>query len=83
MRFWFLRNIYRKENERTNKGFRKINCGKLDVAVTQRGIKVKGKCERGIKWARSKIRVIADKIKVTYQEMDMAVIQRGLKVSKL
>jgi hypothetical protein len=44
MRFGFLRNIQRKENEKTNKGFRKISCGKMDVALTEKGLKVKEKC---------------------------------------
>ena len=35
---------YIKENEKTNKGFRKINCGKMDVALTKSGLRVKEKC---------------------------------------
>jgi len=44
MRFGFLRNIQRKENKKRNKGFRKINCGKMDVELTKSGLRVKEKC---------------------------------------
>lgn len=33
-----------KETEKTNMGFLKINCGKLDVALTKRGLEVKREC---------------------------------------
>lgn len=33
-----------KKTKKTNMGLLKINCGKLDVALTKRELKVKGKC---------------------------------------